>query len=194
VDDSWKALLLTEARTHRAWRAEPVADETLHELYALVRNGPTAMNAQPARLVFVRGAAAKEMLKPALAEGNVEKTMAAPVTAIVACDTEFAAELDGLSPQMQKLGEQIARMPEAARQRMALLSATLEAGYLILAARGLGLDCGPMSGFDNAALDAAFFPDGRWRSVLLVNLGHGDPSQLRPRQPRLAFDAACRIL
>ncbi len=184
LDEEGLSLLFTEARTHRAWRAEPVTDETLRALYALVRVPPTAMNAQPARFVFVRSAEAKARLEPALAAGNVEKAMTAPVTAIVACDTGFAS----------RLGAQIAQMPAEARERMALMSATLEAGYLVLAARALGLDCGPMSGFDNAALDAAFFPDGAWRSILLVNLGHGDPAALKPRAPRLDFDDACRIV
>lgn len=186
--------LFTEARTHRAWRDAPVSDETLRELYALVRMGPTAMNAQPARFVFVKSPMAKEKLKPALAEGNVEKTMTAPVTAIVASDAEFGAKLAALSPSGPKQAAQIARISAEARERMARLSATLEVGYLIVAARALGLDCGPMSGFDNAALDAAFFSDGRWRSLLLVNLGHGDGAALRPRAPRLEFEEACRIL
>ena len=193
LDDNAISLLFTEARTHRAWREEPVADETLRALYALVRMPPTAMNAQPARFVFVRSAEAKARLRPALAEGNVEKAMTAPVTAIVACDTGFASKLPALAPHMPQLGAQIAKMPAEAHERMALMSATLEAGYLVLAARALGLDCGPMSGFDNAALDAAFFPDGAWRSILLVNLGHGDPAALKPRAPRLDFDDACRI-
>jgi 3-hydroxypropanoate dehydrogenase len=188
------ALLFTEARTHRAWRPDAVSDDTLRELYGLARMPPTAMNAQPARFVFARGAEAKERLRPALAPGNVEKAMTAPVTAIVACDTRFAEKLSIVAPHMPQLGAQVAEMPLEARQRMALMSATLEAAYLVMAARSLGLDCGPMSGFDPERVDAAFFPDGAWRSFLLVNLGHGDPAALKARQPRLEFDDACRIL
>ncbi|MCK9461043.1 MAG: malonic semialdehyde reductase [Proteobacteria bacterium] len=193
MDDAHRALLFTEARTHRAFCGEPVADETLRELYELLRLAPTAMNAQPARFVFVKSPAAKERLVPALAPGNVEKVMAAAATAIVAYDTEFHEKMAVLAPHSAGLGAELARLPDEARQRMGYLSAALQGAYCILAARGLGLDCGPMSGFDNAAVDGAFFPDGKWRSILLVNLGHGEPSALKPRQPRLPFDEACRI-
>lgn len=193
IDAAARALLFTSARTHRAWRDAPWDDGLLRELYGLVSLAPTAMNAQPARFVFVRSPEGKERLRPALAPGNVDKTMAAPATAIVAYDIAFHGRLAALSPGMAKAAAQMAAMSDGARERTAIQSATLSAGYLILAARGLGLDCGPMSGFDGARLDAAFFPDGGWRSILLVNLGSGDPSGLRPREPRLPFDAACRI-
>jgi 3-hydroxypropanoate dehydrogenase len=119
--------------------------------------------------------------------------MSAPVTAIVAWDTAFYDHMARLSPQMAGVGERFAAMPEDARERFALTSATLQGGYLILAARALGLDCGPMGGFDRAKVDAEFFADGKWRTIFLVNIGHGDPSQLHPRNPRLAFAEACRI-
>jgi 3-hydroxypropanoate dehydrogenase len=193
MDDAHRALLFTEARTHRAFRDEPVGDETLRELYELLRLAPTAMNAQPARFVFVKSAAAKERLKPALAPGNVEKMMRAAATAIVAYDTAFHEKMSVLSPHTPKLGAEIGRLPDAARDRMGYLSAALQGAYAIIAARGLGLDCGPMAGFDNATVDAAFFPDGKWKSIFLLNLGHGDATALKPRQPRLSFDEACRI-
>jgi 3-hydroxypropanoate dehydrogenase len=193
MDDRHRALLFTEARTHRAFLPDPVDDATLRELYELVRLAPTAMNAQPARFVFVRSAAAKERLLPALAPGNADKMLAAAATAIVAYDTEFHDKMPLLAPRSPKLGAELARLPDEARQRMGYLSAALQGAYCILAARGLGLDCGPMSGFENAVADAAFFPDGRWKSIFLINLGHGDPAKLKPRQPRLPFDEACRI-
>ena len=189
---TWRQLLL-DARTHNGWIDQPVDDALLRRLYELARLGPTAMNCQPVRLVFVKSHEAKERLRPTLAAGNVDKTMAAPVTAIVAYDTEFYMKLAKLVPHFPDAGKQIGGMEPEARRRMALLSATLQGGYLILAARGLGLDCGPMGGFDADKVDAEFFPDGAWKSIYLLNLGHGDPAKLRPRAPRLDFDEACRI-
>ena len=193
MDETHRALLFTEARTHRAFLDGLLGDETLRELYELARLPPTAMNAQPARFVFVRSAAAKEKLKPALAPGNVKKAMAAAATAIVAYDTAFHEKMPTLAPHSPKLGAELERLPDEARERMGYLNAALQGAYLILTARGLGLDCGPMSSFDNGTLDAAFFPDGKWKSIFLVILGHGDPAALKPRQPRLPFDEACRI-
>ena len=193
MDDRHRALLFTEARTHRAFLDEPVADELLRELYGLLRMPPTAMNAQPARFVFVKSEVAKERLKPALAPGNVDKMMGAAATAIVAYDTEFFEKMPFLVPHSAGLGAELARLPDEPRHRMGYLSAALQGAYCVLAARGLGLDCGPMAGFDNAIVDAAFFPDGKWRSIFLLNLGRGDPAALKPRQPRLPFDEACRI-
>lgn len=187
------ALLFTEARTHAAWRNEPIDDALLHRLYELVRTGPTGGNAQPLRLVFARSAAAKERLKPALQPLNVEKTMTAPVTAILAYDVAFHEKLPQLFPARPEMREKIGSLPPAERERLAVQSSTLQAGYLILAARALGLDCGPMGGFDRAKVDESFFPDGKWRTTLLVNLGFGDPAKLFPRLPRLAFEEACRI-
>jgi 3-hydroxypropanoate dehydrogenase len=186
-------LLFLDARTHSAWRDEPVSDATLERLYDLIKLAPTSANGQPVRIVFVRSADAKKKLEPTLSPGNVAKTMSAPVTAIVAWDTKFYEHFDKLSPQMAGLSAKIAAAPEAMRERMGLMSATLQGGYLILGARGLGLDCGPMGGFDPAKVDAAFFPDGRWRSIFLMNLGHADASQVKPRSPRLGFAEACRI-
>jgi 3-hydroxypropanoate dehydrogenase len=193
VDQAHRDLLFSEARTYSAWLDRPVPDELLHELYDLARMGPTSANSQPMRLVFVRSAAAKERLKPALAPGNVDKTMNAPVTAIVAHDRKFYEKMSRLMPGLPGVGDKLGAMPASVRERLAFQSASLQAGYLILAARGLGLDCGPMGGFDVAAVDRAFFPDGEWTSGLLINLGYGDASKLYPRQPRLEFKEACRI-
>jgi 3-hydroxypropanoate dehydrogenase len=185
-------LLFREARTHFAWQERQVPDALLQELYALARMPPTAINSQPMRVLFVKSAEAKERLKPTLSPGNVDKTMSAPVTAIVAFDTEFHEQMPKLFPT-RDMRTSLLGQPAEAREKLALTNTTLQAAYLILAARGLGLDCGPMGGFDNAKVDAAFFPDGKWRSTLLVNLGYGVPEKLFPRLPRLSFDEACRI-
>jgi 3-hydroxypropanoate dehydrogenase len=187
------AILFTDARTHAAWLDRPVDDATLRRVYDLSKLGPTGANTQPLRAVFVKSAAAKARLKPALAPLNVDKTMAAPVTVIVAFDTAFFEKMPKLFPARPELRDAIAARPADVRDRQAYQSATLQAGYLILAARTLGLDCGPMGGFDTAKVDAEFFPDGKWRSTLLVNLGYGDATKLHPRLPRLEFVEACRI-
>jgi 3-hydroxypropanoate dehydrogenase len=186
-------LLFTEARTHSAWLDRTVPDDVLERLYALVRMGPTGGNAQPMRVVFVKSREAKERLRPALMPGNVDKTMSAPVTAIAAFDARYYDKLPQLFPARPEMRDRIAGMPEDQRDRLGTVSALLQTGYLILAARALGLDCGPMGGFDPAKVDAAFFPDGGWRSLLLVNLGQGDRDKLFPRLPRLSFDEACRV-
>jgi 3-hydroxypropanoate dehydrogenase len=187
-------LLFHEARTHSAWLDRPVDDAVLRQLYDLVRKGPTGANTQPLRLVFVRSAEAKERLKPALAPLNVAKTMSAPVTAIAAFDVDFHEKMPKLFPARPEMRDQLAKLSPEDRGRRALLNATLQTGYMILAARALGLDCGPMGGFDNAKVDAIFFPEGQWKSIVLVNLGYGDPAKLFPRLPRLDFDEACRIV
>jgi len=165
----------------------------LERVYELARWPPTSANSEPMRLVFVKSAEAKARLRPALDAGNVDQTMSAPVTAIVAYDTRFFEEMTKLAPQRPELAARFAGAPEAVRDRLAFQGGTLQGGYLILAARALGLDCGPMGGFDRAKVDAEFFPDGRWKSNFLLNLGYGDPSTLRPRAPRLEFADACRI-
>jgi 3-hydroxypropanoate dehydrogenase len=187
------ALLFTDARTHAAWLDRPVVDATLRRIYDLCKIGPTGGNSQPMRVVFVKSHDAKERLKPALAPLNVDKTMAAPATAIIAYDTEFYEKMPYLFPARPEMRNAVAARPVEVRDRQAYQSATLQAGYLILAARALGLDCGPMGGFDTAKVDAAFFPEGKWRSTLLINLGYGDATKLYPRLPRLDFDEACRI-
>ena len=190
-DDTLSQLFL-DARTHNVWLDRPVDDATLRRAYELARMAPTAVNCQPLRVVFVRSAAAKERLRPALRPNNVDKTMQAPVTAIAAFDADFAEQMPKLFPG-RDVRSQLLSLPEPARLAMGESSATLQIAYFLLAARALGLDCGPMGGFDKAAVDAAFFAGSAWRSVLLVNLGHGDRSRLSPRNPRLDFDEACRV-
>lgn len=187
------SLMFTEARTHHAWTNEPVDDAVLERLYDLVKWGPTGGNAQPLRVVFVKTTEGKERLRPALMPMNVDKTMSAPVTAIIAHDVAFHEKLPQLFPARPEMKDAIGALPLEVRQKMALQSATLQAGYLILAARALGLDCGPMGGFDAAKVDAAFFPDGQWKASLLVNIGHGVAEKVHPRLPRLRFEEACRI-
>jgi 3-hydroxypropanoate dehydrogenase len=184
--------LFLEARTHSAWLDRPVDDAILRRIYEAARMAPTSANTQPLRIVFVRSPDAKERLKPALSPGNVDKTMAAPATAIIAYDLEFYEKLPKLFPG-RDMKSAFAGMPAEKRERAAFQNSSIQGGYVILAARALGLDCGPMGGFDNAKVDAAFFPDGKWKSNFLINLGYGDPSKLFPRNPRLDFDEACRI-
>jgi 3-hydroxypropanoate dehydrogenase len=180
------------ARTHRAWTARRVTDETLRAIYELMKWGPTSSNSCPARIAFVRSPEAKERLRPALDAGNVAQTMAAPATAIVAYDLEFHDRLPLLAPHYDARSAFVGK-PELIRTT-AYQSGTLQGAYLIIAARALGLDCGPMGGFDSAQVDATFFPEGTVRSNFLCNLGYGDPAKLHARAPRLAFDDACRIL
>ena len=191
-DDAALDTLFRAARTHNKWRPEPVADETLRELYDLLKFGPTSANCSPARLLFVRTPEAKERLKPALSAGNLEKTMAAPVTVIVAYDPRFYDHLPKLFPHAD--ARPWFSGNEALAEETAFRNGTLQGGYLILAARSLGLDCGPMSGFDKAKVDAAFLAGLGWKSNFLCNLGHGDPEGLFPRSPRFEFDEACRLL
>jgi 3-hydroxypropanoate dehydrogenase len=188
--------IFREARTHNAWLDTRVSDDVLRELYELMKWGPTSANLSPARIVFLRTKEAKERLRPALMGANVEKTMSAPVTAIVAHDERFFEQAARLFPHYPAIGEMFANSPELAKET-AFRNGTLQGAYLILAARSVGLDTGPMSGFDNAKVDAEFFASGDskgWRSNFLVNLGYGDPAKLFPRSPRLTFDETCRML
>jgi len=196
-----------EARTHSAWLDKPVNDEILRQLYDLMKWGPTSANGSPARFVFLRTPEAKERLRPALAPGNVEKTMTAPVTAIVAYDLLFFEKLPKLFPHAAGMRDLFAQNPQLVEET-ARRNSSLQGAYLIIAARSLGLDCGPMSGFDNAKVDEEFFgagkecegceqeffPAGHVKSNFLVNLGYGDDSKLFPRGPRLAFNEACTLL
>ena len=184
--------LFIEARTHTRWLDRPVEEALLRELYDLAKLAPTSANSQPMRLVFVRSREAKERLQPALAPQNVEKTMTAPVTAIVAHDLEFYERLPRLMPHVDARSWFAAR-PAEQIERAAFQGSSMQGAYVILAARALGLDAGPIGGFDGAKVDAAFFPGGTVRSNFLVNLGYGDPAGLYPRNPRLDFDEACRI-
>jgi 3-hydroxypropanoate dehydrogenase len=184
--------IFLEARTQNRWSDRRVDDAVLRELYELTRLAPTSANSQPMRVVFATSASAKDRLKPALAPQNVEKTMTAPVTAIVAHDLEFYEQLPKLLPHVDAR-TWFAQRPHDQIERAAFQGSSMQGAYLILAARALGLDAGPIGGFDSAKVDAAFFPDGKWRSNFLVNLGYGDPAGLFPRNPRLEFDEACRI-
>jgi 3-hydroxypropanoate dehydrogenase len=184
--------LFREARTHSAWLSEPVPIELVREAYELARLAPTSANSSPARFVFLTTPGAKARLKPALAPGNVDKTIAAPVTVIIAWDTEFHEKLPKLFPHADMRSYFIGN--QALIHETAFRNSSLQAAYFILAARALGLDCGPMSGFNADKLNAEFFPDGKWKVNLLCNLGYGDPSKLFPRNPRLNFEEASVIL
>ncbi len=184
--------LFVHARTHNGFTPEPIPEATLRRLYDLMKWGPTSMNCQPARLLFVSTPAGKVKLAPALSPGNLDKTLAAPTTVIVAIDSRFYEHLPKMFPS-HDAQTMFAGNAELAAST-AMRNGTLQGAYLILAARALGLDCGPMSGFDADKLNAAFFPDGRYQANFLCNLGVGDPARLHPRGPRLSFDEACRIV
>lgn len=184
--------LFRTARTHNGWLDRPVTDDDLQRLYDLMKMAPTSANCSPARIVFVRSADAKARLKPALGPGNLEKTMAAPVTAIIGYDLQFAEHMPRLFPHNLDAKNWFSD-PKVA-EVVAFRNGTLQGAYFILAARAVGLDTGPMSGFDNASVDAEFFPGGRVRSNFLCNLGHGDSSKLFARSPRLEFGEACEVL
>lgn len=185
-------VLFREARTHTHWLDRPVDDELLCRVYDLAKFGPTSANMCPMRIVFVKSKAAKERLKPALDAGNVGKTMAAPVTAIIGMDIHFYEELPKLYPHADAKSW-FQGLPGNVLEYVALRNGSLQGAYFMLAARALGLDCGPMSGFDNAKVDAEFFAGTTVKSNFLCNLGHGDASKLHPRSPRLAFEEACRV-
>lgn len=192
LSDEGLDLLFREARTRSAWRDREVSDVLLEAVYDLAKMGPTSANCSPMRVLFVRSGEAKERLRPALAPGNVDKTMAAPATAIIGYDTRFYELLPRLFPHTE------ARAWFAGNEKLiqdtAFRNGSLQGAYLIMAARALGLDCGPMSGFDNEKVDREFFPDGRVKSNFLCNLGYGDASTLPPRAPRLEFGEACQIV
>jgi 3-hydroxypropanoate dehydrogenase len=200
-------VLFRQARTYSAWLDKPVTDDLIRRIYELMKWGPTSANSSPARFFFVRSKEGKERLRPLLSPGNVDKTMSAPVTAIVAYDLKFYKNLPKLfphSPGMAKLFAEDPAMVESTARR----NSSLQGAYFMLAARALGLDCGPMSGFDNAKLDEEFFgagkecqgadqeffSEGQFKSNFLCNLGYGDSARLHPRGPRLAFEEACRLL
>jgi len=184
--------LFLDARTPNAWKAVPVADDLLARIWELARMGPTSANCSPARIVFVSSAEAKERLKPHLMEGNVEKTIAAPLTAIIGHDMEFFEKLPELFPHTDARSWFVGN--DALIEETAFRNGTLQAAYFMLAARALGLDCGPMSGFDNDAVDREFFAGTTIKSNFLCSLGIGDAEGLFPRSPRMAFDDACKII
>lgn len=192
LDDRSLDIIFRNARSHNGWQEKPVSDELIKQLYELMKWAPTSANSSPARLVFVKSPAAKQRLLPTMIPGNEEKTRTAPVTVIVAQDHEFYEKLPQLFPHTD------ARAWFAGNQALidttAFRNATLQGAYLIIAARALGLDAGPMSGFDNAQVDAEFFSGTKIRSNFLINLGYGDATKLFPRGPRLTFDESSRIL
>jgi 3-hydroxypropanoate dehydrogenase len=183
--------LFSNARTHNGWANTPVEDAMLHEIWKLVRMAPTSANCAPARIVFVKSQAAKEQLKPLLMDGNVDKTMAAPVTAIIGHDMEFYEKLPQLFPHTDARAWFVGNDELIAET--AFRNGTLQGAYLMMAARSLGLDCGPMSGFDNAKVDETFFAGTKVKSNFLCNIGYGTQDDLFPRSPRFEFDEACRI-
>jgi 3-hydroxypropanoate dehydrogenase len=192
IDAAGLELLFKEARSHNKWTDQPVSDETIHELYDILKFGPTSANSSPARFVFVRTREGKEKLAPALSSGNMDKTMSAPVTVIVAYDPKFFEKLPQLFPHNPDAISWFTSNDSLAATT-AFRNGTLQGAYLMIAARSLGLDTGAMSGFDNAKVDSAFFSSNGWRSNFLVNLGHGDPAGLFNRSPRLSFDEACLL-
>ena len=193
LDEKALDLILLKARTQNGWLPTPVSDDQLRAIYDIMKFGPTSANSCPARLLFVRTPEAKARLLPALSAGNMEKTTQAPVTAIIGYDPRFYELLPRLfphRPEMKNPYEANAQLAET----VAFRNGTLQGAYFMIAARAVGLDVGGMSGFDNAKVDAEFFPDGRVKSNFLCNIGHGDPSKVLPRLPRLPFDEVCRIL
>ena len=184
--------LFDRARTHNGFTAEPVSDAQLHRIYDLMKWAPTSANCSPARILFVRSAAAKERLLACVSPGNVEKTRAAPVTAIIGTDFAFYEKLPFLFPHADAKSWFVGKKEFS--DTTAFRNSSLQGGYLIIAARALGLDCGPMSGFDAAKVDAAFWAGTTVRTNFVCNLGHGDPAKLFPRSPRLAFEEACKVL
>ena len=194
LSDEALNVLFRQARTHTAWLDKAVDDDTLRQIYDLMKFGPTSANSSPARILFLRTREAKQRLLPALSAGNVDKTMAAPATAILAYDLKFFDKLPHLFPKNPAMRDNFVNSPQLA-ETTAFRNGTLQGGYFILAARALGLDCGPMSGFNNGKVDEEFFSGGsQIISNFLCNLGYGDPTKLYPRSPRLDFDEACQLL
>lgn len=190
IDQTSLATLFTDARTHNVWLDKPVDPALLRQVYDLTKMAPSSANSQPLRIVFVVSQQAKEKLKPCLDAGNVEKTMTAPVTAILGYDLDFASHMPRLFPHAKGAENWFKGFEEP----VAFRNSSIQGGYFILAARALGLDCGPMSGFNNAAVDAAFFAGTNVKSNFLVNLGYGDASKLHPRSPRPSFEEFCKVV
>jgi 3-hydroxypropanoate dehydrogenase len=193
ISEAALAQIFTGARTHNGFLDKPVADDLLRQAVDIAKIGPTSANQSPMRVVFVKSRAAKERLKPALSPGNLDKTMAAPVTAITAYDVKFYEHLPFLMPHADAKSW-FDKLPAEQVREVAHKNGTLQVAYLIIALRALGLDTGPMTGFDNEKLDAEFFPDGRFRSNVLINIGYGDHTKLFPRSPRFDFDEIAKIV
>ena len=192
LDNNTLDTLFIKARSHNAWLDKAVSDETIHQIYELMKFGPTAANNCPARITFVKSNDGKQRLKPHLDEGNVDKSMSAPVVAIISYDVEFYEKLPFLFPHTDARSW-YAGSPDKIKSA-GEMNATLQGAYFMLSARAVGLDCGPMGGFNNQTLDQEFFPDGKTKSIFICAIGHGDDSKIYPRGPRLSFDEACKII
>ncbi|TQV79906.1 malonic semialdehyde reductase [Denitrobaculum tricleocarpae] len=192
LSDTDLGILFRDARTHSEWLDKDVSPILLEAIYDLVKMGPTSFNCNPLRILYLTTRESRERLRPMLSRGNADKTMVAPVTAILAWDTQFYELLPKLFPHSDVRANFEGKAEHC--ETTGFRNSSLQGAYFIIAARAVGLDCGPMSGFDNEKVDAEFFPDGRLKSNFLCNLGYGDASKLRPRSPRLDFDEACQIL
>lgn len=192
LSESVLGRLFVEARTYHGFLDRPVDDETIRQLYDLLKWGPTAMNSQPGRYLFIRSPEQKARLAPAMYPGNLDKTLAAPLTVVVAYDSDFHERMGEVFPPYAS--RPVFHDTPAIVEPTARLSSALQGAYLIIAARALGLAAGPMTGFDAQRVNQEFFPDGRYRTFLLTNLGYGDPAAVRPRAPRFAFDDVAQIL
>lgn len=186
-------LLFRRARSHNGWLERAVDDELLEQVYDLMKMGPTSVNCSPARLLFLRSPAARQRLRPAISAGNIDKVMTAPAVAIIAYDLDFHDKLPQLFPHNPGIGSLFAASPELA-ESTAFRNGSLQGAYFMLAARALGLDCGPISGFDAAAINREFFAGGKLKVNFLCNVGFGDYSKIFPRSPRLRFEQACSLL
>lgn len=192
LDKNTMDTLFTKARSHNGWLNQDISEAQIQQIYDLMKFAPTAANTCPARITFVRSDEAKAKFKPHLDEGNVDKAMAAPAVAIIGYDTEFYKKLEYLFPHTDARSW-YAGKPEKIAE-VGVMNATLQGAYFMLAARAVGLDCGPMGGFNGDTLDAEFFPDGKTKTIFICGIGHGDSTKIFPRSPRLSFDAACQII
>jgi len=184
--------LFREARSHNGWLDQDISEDQINQIYELMKFGPTAANTCPARITFVKSNDAKERLKPHLDEGNVDKAMSAPAVAIISYDVEFYEKLDYLFPHTDAKSWYEGKPDKIAS--VGLMNATLQGAYFMMAARSVGLDCGPMGGFNADTLDQEFFPNGKTKSIFICGIGHGDNTKIFPRGPRLSFDEACEII
>ena len=193
MTNSFLDKLFLKARSHYSWKNKEIDKKILEDLYNLVKNCPTSANSEPMRIVFLKSKESKKRIKPHLSEGNIEKTMTAPIVVIIAYDSKFYNHLPKLFPHNPGM-KKVLSNPPAKAETTAFRNSTLQGGYFMLAARALGLDVGPMSGFDNEGVDKEFFSDGRYKSNFLCNLGYGDETKLLDRLPRLKFSEVCKIL
>ncbi|MBT3277220.1 malonic semialdehyde reductase [Candidatus Thioglobus sp.] len=192
LDQNALDTLFIKARSHNGWLDTNISDDKIHQIYELMKYGPTAANNSPARITFVKSDSAKQKLKAHLDEGNIEKSMEAPVVAIISYDIEFYEKLGFLFPHTDAKSWYAGN--DAKIKQAGEMNATLQGAYFMLAARSVGLDCGPMGGFNSQTLDEDFFPDGKTKSIFLCAIGQGDHSKIFPRSPRLSFDEACAII